>query len=73
MKISEIISKVGEENIRVQFINKAMTGIRNTRDGIEVSFLTEAIDPNDVMHNTGKIGLVLWVPREIWEKIAKEA
>ena len=72
MRISEIISKVGEENIRVQFINKAMTGIRNTREGIEVSFLTEAIDPNDVMNNTGKIGLIMWVPRDIWEKLVKE-
>jgi hypothetical protein len=71
MKLSELIAKIGDENVKFQILQKSLSGIRNRREGIEVSFLTEALDPNDVMQNTGNIGIVVWVPREKWEAVTK--
>ena len=73
MKLSELILKIGDNNVKFQILQRSMTGIRIKKGGEkEVSFLTEAITPNDVMHNTGMVGLVVWVPRDKWEEVSKD-
>ena len=73
MKLSELILKVGDDKVRFQILQNALSGISLGKEGDStVTFFTNAITPNDVMQGKGKIGLVVWIPREEWEKVAKD-
>ena len=73
MKLSELILKVGDDKVRFQILQNALSGISLGKEGdSKVTFFTNAITPNDVMQGKGKIGLVVWIPREEWEKVAKD-
>ena len=73
MKLSELIAKIGDENVKFQILQNALSGISLGKDGdSKVTFFTNAITPSDVMQSKGKVGLVVWIPREEWEKVAKE-
>lgn len=73
MKLSQLIAKIGDENVKFQILQNALAGISLGKEGdSKVTFFTDAITPSDVMQNKGKVGLVVWIPREEWEKVAKE-
>ena len=73
MKLSDLILKIGDEKVRFQILQNALSGISLGKEGdSKVTFFTNAITPSDIMQNKGKVGLVVWIPREEWEKVAKE-
>jgi hypothetical protein len=73
MKLSELILKIGDENVKFQILQNALSGISLGKDGdSKVTFFTNAITPSDVMQSKGKVGLVVWIPREEWEKVSKD-
>ena len=73
MKLSQLIAKIGDENVKFQILQNALAGISLGKEGdSKVTFFTDAITPSDVMQNKGKVGLVVWIPREEWEKVAKQ-
>ena len=73
MKLSELIAKIGDENVKFQILQNALSGISLGKEGdSKVTFFTDAITPSDVMQNKGKVGIVIWIPREHWEKVAKD-
>lgn len=73
MKLSEFIAKIGDENISFQLLNQCLTNIKTSKkDKNLVTFATEGLTPNDVMANTGNVGMIVWVPRERYEEIARE-
>jgi hypothetical protein len=73
MKLSQLIAKIGDENVKFQILQNALSGISLGKEGdSKVTFFTDAITPSDVMQNKGKVGLVVWIPREHWEKVAKD-
>ncbi len=70
MTLTELIKKVGEENIHVEYINQCITGVKERKKlgGTEISFLTEAVCTNDIVLGEADIGIVLWVPKNKWPK-----
>lgn len=73
MKLSELIAKIGDKKVTFQILQNALAGISLSREGdSKVTFFTDAITPSDIMQNKGKVGLVVWIPREEWEKVAKD-
>lgn len=73
MKLSELIAKIGDKKVTFQILQNALAGISLGREGdSKVTFFTDAITPSDIMQNKGKVGLVVWIPREEWEKVAKD-
>lgn len=62
--ICELIAEIGNESVTYQIVNNSISNIKKKRDCTEVSFLTNEFTPNDVMANSGKIGIVVWVSRE---------
>lgn len=62
--ICELIAAIGNEAVAYQLVNSSISNIKKKRDCNEVSFLTNELSPNDVMTNSGKVGIVVWVSRE---------
>lgn len=66
MKMSELILAVGDDNVVFQnLLNDAQT-IDKTRHGTKITFYTDAIQAEELLGGqTKKIGLVLWLPRDL--------
>lgn len=62
--ICELIAAIGNDAVTYQLVNSSISNIKKKRDCTEVSFLTNELTPNDVMTNSGKVGIVVWVSRE---------
>lgn len=62
--ICELIAAIGNDSVTYQIINNSISNIKKKRDCTEVSFLTNELSPNDVMTDSGKVGIVVWVSRE---------
>jgi hypothetical protein len=71
MKLSELISKIDDKDIRVQYIDKNMTKIQFSQKThlSTVSFLTDQITPSESLSGEGKVGIVVWIPREKWDEV----
>ena len=67
MKMSELILAVGDDNVAFQnLLNDAQT-IDKTKHGTKITFYTDAIQAEELLGagETKKIGLVVWLPREL--------
>lgn len=67
MKLSELITAVGDENIRLQRVDESMTNISTNKKGIsKVTFETDAVSAGDFMgDNIAPMhGLIIWLPRD---------
>ena len=67
MKMSKLILAVGDDNVVFQnLINDAHT-MDKTKHGTKITFYTDAIQPEELLYGgqTKKLGLVLWVPRDL--------
>lgn len=75
--IIEILKRVGEDNVKVQFLASDMAGIQLVRKGREsrITFHTDpnVMNPNDVCaEHPRNTGVVLWLPYELVEKARKD-
>jgi len=70
--ISELFTEIGNDNICYQLLHTSMTDIKTKKKDSAVTFLTQQITPNEVMSNTGKIGVVVWVDRDIYIDAVKK-
>jgi hypothetical protein len=70
--INELFDKIGADNIGVQLLNECMTGAEASKKGTRITFLTQLLSANDIALNTGRVGLVVWVDRDHWQRACKE-
>lgn len=63
--IVELIKEIGNDNILYKNLKNCMTDIKLRKGESEISFVTQQLTPNDVMTNTGKIGIVIWVDDDV--------
>lgn len=70
MKLSELIAKVGDENVQFQNLDNDIVRL-NTKSGgkSEITFGTRAAT---TLNGTQKLGLVIWLDREAVEKATEE-
>lgn len=73
--IVELLTCVGNENIQYDNLSHCLTGAKEKkRDNCtELSFVTLAITPSDIVLGTAKIGIVIWVDQSVIEKAYEEA
>lgn len=68
----EILTKVGDSNITLQMLGACACGARQNKEGnTEISFVTTQISPAELAMNEGKIGMIVWVDKEILRESAK--
>ena len=68
MSIVKLLEKVGDDNIEFQNLRQSLTGVKVVKGANEVSFVTDNLTPDDIMHETGKVGLVIWVDEDVISK-----
>lgn len=66
MKMSELISAVGDEHVVFQNLSNDAWTIDKTKHGTKVTFYTDAIQAEELLNGgrTKKMGVVLWLPRD---------
>lgn len=71
----ELLACVGNDNIEFQKLHDCLTSVKEKKRDkcTELSFLTQAITPNDVAMGSGKIGLVVWVDQDVMSKAYEDA
>ncbi len=70
--LSELIKKIGNENMSFQMLHNCMTNIRQAKKHSTISFQTEMLTATDVAKGTGKVGLIIWVDTDIFDNSLKE-
>jgi hypothetical protein len=72
MTLPELLERVGVDNINFQLLNASMTNITATKRDSKITFLTDALTPNNVATGTGPVGLIVWCDRAAWEAALSE-
>jgi hypothetical protein len=72
--IIELLTRIGEDNVRVQNVMESLTraSLRRASKRVkvtEICFATDAITPTEMMRDDcPTVGLVLWLPRVLVDK-----
>lgn len=72
--ISELLQRVGEEKVTLQFLSASMDGITQAKNGdARVSFWTNGINATEIAVGKARnVGLVLWLSTELVDKARAE-
>ncbi len=74
MKLSELISKIGDANIQVQFLDNCLSNIQTNKRGVSrVTFDTKAINATQIATDTDMVGIILWMDRTAFKKATDAA
>ena len=60
--LTQALSKIGDENIRLQFISQSLISFKETKADLEICFATEK--QNKPLDNNQKIGIVIWIDKD---------
>lgn len=73
MTASQLIEKVGVENIGVQYLDQCLIEAKAKGAKGEIRFGTPAANVVDLLkEKPGRIGLIVWMPRDRVEATLKE-
>lgn len=64
--ITRLMSAIGDDRIQFQMLDNAMTSIRSAKQYTTISFKTQAINATDTAIGGGKVGLIVWVDRDVF-------
>ena len=75
MKMSDIEAHVGER-AHYQNLNQTVTDVavigRGVNKGLnKVAFVTDQLSPNEVLENTSMVGIIMWIPRDLYETLPR--
>ena len=62
--ITDFLQEIPEEDFEYQVINNTATKSKAIKEFNSVTFDTEHLSPDDLINNTGKVGLCIWVDRD---------
>lgn len=70
MGLLELIKLIGEDNIKVQAVNNSIVNIKDKKrtQDTEITIATNELSANDVANDNGKVGLVVWIGRDDYNK-----
>lgn len=70
MGLLELIKMIGEDNIKVQAVNSSVVNVKDKKrtNDTEITIATNELSANDVMTNNGKVGLIVWISRNDYNK-----
>lgn len=75
MTITELVERIGPENIRIQNVHDCMEGMDYSKKkcGVTMKLLTTEITCDEMLNDTfKKVGLILWFDKAIAERINAE-
>ena len=62
MGLLELLEGIGEDNIRLQFVNNSFIYAKDKKrtQDTEITFATAETNANELSDDTGKVGIVVW-------------
>ena len=71
MGLLEFLTSIGEDNIRLQFVNNSFIYAKDKKrtQDTEITFATAETNTNELINDTGKVGIVVWVDRDDYNKV----
>lgn len=70
MTLTEALQKLGDENIRLQFIDDSFIGFAEKKHELQINFANEK-EHKPRLAGGSKVGIVLWIDFEKWEEAVK--
>ena len=73
MGILDLIKKVGEDNLMLQFVGGSLIKAvdKKRMQDTEITIATTQVNANQVVNDTGKIGIVVWIDRKDYNEAMK--
>lgn len=74
MGIINLLRGIGEDNLMLQFISGSLVKSvdkKSTQD-TEITIATKQANTNQLSNDTGKVGVVVWIDREDYNKVLGE-
>lgn len=71
MNIIQFLDEVGHTKLTFQVLNECIKGATTRRGHTEVRFGTQMISPNDLIGPPSKVGIILWMSKEDFDRAAK--
>lgn len=73
MGILDLIKKVGEDNLMLQFISESLVKAvdKKRMQDTEITIATTQVNANQVANDTGKVGIVVWIDRKDYSEAMK--
>ena len=63
------VAAIDPDAVSYQPLAKAMTSVKTDRDGLSaISFKTDAVTCTGLLKGTGRIGMIVWLDREAFNK-----
>ncbi len=74
MGIIDLLKGVGEDNLMLQFISGSLVKSVDKKDtqDTEITIATKQASTNQLINDTGKVGIVVWLDREDYNKVLGE-
>lgn len=73
MGILDLIKKVGEDNLMLQFIGGSLVKAvdKKRMKDTEITIATTQVNANQITNDTGKVGIVVWIDRKDYDEAMK--
>lgn len=73
MGILDLIKKVGEDNLMLQFIGGSLVKAvdKKRMKDTEITIATTQVNANQIANDTGKVGIVVWIDRKDYDEAMK--
>lgn len=67
----EVLTIIGDENISHQQLGGCITSVKDKKRDkcTEISFVTDAITTTEIARRTGKVGIVIWIDRDQYQRV----
>ncbi|WP_151813589.1 hypothetical protein [Acinetobacter ursingii] len=65
VKLTQVLSHIGDEKILLQFLDQSLLGFKETKNDLEVKFVTDK--SNKPMINNKKMGIVIWLEKDLYQ------
>ena len=69
MTLTELLEKIGNENLQLQLIHESFVAVKECKDDIEITFATEK--RNTPLEGSCRAGIVVWMDSEKYNEAIK--
>lgn len=73
MGITELLQRIGDDNVRLQNLLEGDVDVTKTKHGTKITFYTdpENLNPASALNGHDKVCLILWLPRKLVDAALK--
>jgi hypothetical protein len=73
MTLHELLAKFPADSMTVQRVDATIEKITTKKNGDSVlSIVTNQLTPTGLVTDAGPMGLLVWIPRDLWNKVVAE-